>query len=707
MPGQLAARRGDEVGHTMAAAWMKIGLCVGAALVVVAGAAVVVATGGVAAVVAGATVGTTMVAAGGATAAVAGGGLLGLHLGEAENDGPSCSVIETGSEDTFIEGKEASRAGLDTVGHDDDVVASGSSTVFVNRRPLARIEEKCQCGGRLIRTSARTLIGGDTALAIPPQQMKHEAGNAPLVLNALLWGGLTLMTGGMASGYMAAGWGARAAWGAAFVKVATPLAIGTVATEVAERGARAMGATELQARLWGAGAGFVAGGLGGRPGNLAARKIGERYGFAEKADPGYSRVENEPLLQVASEPPVAEPAPPVVKALPAPAAKAEPVRTAVENEPVAKAGPEEIALEPAPPPVAEEAVRLGDLRPHEIEAIQRGADQLGEDIYVVGSAAKGQRRNLDTDLPFKDLNGGLSKHKTRSDIDYAVRNGADDAADKLGLPDVDPEYGVRGIDYINLKNSPAIRFGLNKPPEFLRQGGERIMLGQKAALTNASTRVRVDPRSYLRSGAEPLTHVELPAAGEVIMPGQGQIKVHGQTFSITDKTLEVLVERGAPEWAVELESLRGRTVIDVGSGHGAFTRQLQAAGADATGVDIAGVPPQLPGGPKFKQGDASKLPFPDASFDVAFSNWSVFYYYDRILSNNITDACLAELVRVVRPGGEIRLIRVHEDVIPHIERNPLLKIDKGKDSKDQYGDIQALLIRRIDPGGSPPIETGP
>ncbi|NUP12112.1 MAG: hypothetical protein HOW73_39200 [Polyangiaceae bacterium] len=287
MPVELAARLGDEVGHTKAVEWMKLGLCIAGAIVVT------VATGGVAAIAAGATITASgaMLAAGGAMATIAGGGLLGLHLGEAQSDGPSCSVVESGSEDTFIEGKEAARAGVDTVGHDDDVVATGAATVFVNRMPLARIGEETQCGGKLIRTSVRTFIGGDSGSVIPENERKHEAGNAPLILQGLLFGGLTLMTGGLASGYMAAGWSGWAAWPAAGVRVLAPVAGGAAGTELAERSARALGTSEFEARLWGVGGGFLAGGLGGRAGALGAQRIGGRIGTLSEAGRAMLRAE--------------------------------------------------------------------------------------------------------------------------------------------------------------------------------------------------------------------------------------------------------------------------------------------------------------------------------------------------------------------------------------------------------------------------------
>jgi hypothetical protein len=113
--------------------------------------------------------------------------------------------------------------------------------------------------------------------------------------------------------------------------------------------------------------------------------------------------------------------------------------------------------------------KLGDLTTAEAAKIQAAADKLGSDLYVVGSAAKGARRNVGSDLPLAEFGG--SKLGTRSDIDYAVKNGLDDAASKLDLPDVDSSWGVRGVDYLSLNNSPAIRFSPGKAPELLTGGG--------------------------------------------------------------------------------------------------------------------------------------------------------------------------------------------------------------------------------------------
>jgi hypothetical protein len=125
--------------------------------------------------------------------------------------------------------------------------------------------------------------------------------------------------------------------------------------------------------------------------------------------------------------------------------------------------------------------KMGDLTKAEIDLIQSVVDKTGVRLFVVGSAAKGQRRGVGTDLPFAGFGSG--KKGTRSDIDYATVNGKEDLADLASLPDVDPNFGVRGLDYINLKNSPAIEFVPNGKPIFHQQENRRMTLTDLGKVT--------------------------------------------------------------------------------------------------------------------------------------------------------------------------------------------------------------------------------
>ena len=93
---------------------------------------------------------------------------------------------------------------------------------------------------------------------------------------------------------------------------------------------------------------------------------------------------------------------------------------------------------------------------------------------------------------------------------------------------------------------------------------------------------------------------------------------------------------------------------DVGCGNGAFTELLFArcAPAEVRGIDPS--PQQLAfarerlahAAAHFVEGDAMALPWPDASFDAATTALVIFFVPDPA-------RCVAELARVVRPGGSV------------------------------------------------------
>jgi ubiquinone/menaquinone biosynthesis C-methylase UbiE len=91
--------------------------------------------------------------------------------------------------------------------------------------------------------------------------------------------------------------------------------------------------------------------------------------------------------------------------------------------------------------------------------------------------------------------------------------------------------------------------------------------------------------------------------------------------------------------------LRGRTVLDVGCGDGAFVRALAQAGADALGVDLDVTRArELDPRGRYLEGGAERLPLEDASVDVATLMRSLHHVPD-------PNAAFPELRRVVR--GEL------------------------------------------------------
>lgn len=103
-----------------------------------------------------------------------------------------------------------------------------------------------------------------------------------------------------------------------------------------------------------------------------------------------------------------------------------------------------------------------------------------------------------------------------------------------------------------------------------------------------------------------------------------------------------------------LEPRTGERLLDVGSGPGLLAYDMAATVGSAgrvCGVDLSESMLTLSrrrcsGQPwtEFQRADATHLPYPDASFDAAVST-QVYEYVEDV------DAALAELFRVLRPGG--------------------------------------------------------
>jgi ubiquinone/menaquinone biosynthesis C-methylase UbiE len=128
------------------------------------------------------------------------------------------------------------------------------------------------------------------------------------------------------------------------------------------------------------------------------------------------------------------------------------------------------------------------------------------------------------------------------------------------------------------------------------------------------------------------------------------------------QSIERLVDgrRAYAPWfdeALSYASTSGLDVLDVGCGQGIDVVRYARAGARITGIDLTPRHVELARlhvaalglEATVVQGDAERLPFPDASFDRVSSNGVLHHTPDM-------PAALREIRRVLRPGGEARLL---------------------------------------------------
>jgi ubiquinone/menaquinone biosynthesis C-methylase UbiE len=124
-------------------------------------------------------------------------------------------------------------------------------------------------------------------------------------------------------------------------------------------------------------------------------------------------------------------------------------------------------------------------------------------------------------------------------------------------------------------------------------------------------------------------------------------------------------------WAGDLA---GRSLLDVAGGDGYWAGQAIRRGARAVCLDLARAKldfgRRLHGHPELIEGDALALPFADAAFDVVMSVCAIEHFDDGA-------AALAEMARVLRPGGDLVM---SADALTRAERWP----DKLNRHRERY-----------------------
>lgn len=133
-------------------------------------------------------------------------------------------------------------------------------------------------------------------------------------------------------------------------------------------------------------------------------------------------------------------------------------------------------------------------------------------------------------------------------------------------------------------------------------------------------------------------------------------------FRYYDGLREAIESKAFSAGLHEYGAYRGKRVLDVGCGNGYVLSRYAAAGARACGVDLTPTAvalsrtrfaiEKLSG--EFIQANAERLPFPDNQFDCVCSMGVLHHVPD-------TERAVAEIHRVLKPGGRLIVMFYHQD----------------------------------------------
>jgi len=172
-----------------------------------------------------------------------------------------------------------------------------------------------------------------------------------------------------------------------------------------------------------------------------------------------------------------------------------------------------------------------------------------------------------------------------------------------------------------------------------------------------------------------------PGGPEIDTTYDSVAALYDETFS------DIGVRKDEWNWLMKSrEALEGKDVLDLGCGNGAFLNKLAPMIKSGTGCDIsremlakARLRCQNNTNLKFEPIDGPKLPFADNSFDTVMSVLS-FRYLD-------WDPILSEILRVLRPGGEILVVDMVASPVKWKEL-PKFTVDKVKQVGQRFANRQ-------------------
>jgi demethylmenaquinone methyltransferase / 2-methoxy-6-polyprenyl-1,4-benzoquinol methylase len=148
---------------------------------------------------------------------------------------------------------------------------------------------------------------------------------------------------------------------------------------------------------------------------------------------------------------------------------------------------------------------------------------------------------------------------------------------------------------------------------------------------------------------------ELPTGEAKVRAVRGMFDAIAPRYDLVNRVMTFGLDRGWRRKAVAALSLPpGALVLDLAAGTGDLCRDLQTAGHRPVGVDLSwGMLAAACTTAPLVQADVTRLPVPDGRADGATCGFALRNLAD-------LDGFLAELARVIRPGGRVAVLEVSE-----------------------------------------------
>ena len=162
-----------------------------------------------------------------------------------------------------------------------------------------------------------------------------------------------------------------------------------------------------------------------------------------------------------------------------------------------------------------------------------------------------------------------------------------------------------------------------------------------------------------RAALIPRADEPLPTGADKTASVQALFDTIAPRYDLVNRVMTFRMDVGWRRRALDLLGLApGATVVDLASGTGDLAAEMAGRGLVPIGADLSfGMLAAAPVPFARVQADGVALPFPDGSVDGATCGFALRNFTD-------LEATIAELGRVVRPGGRIALLEVAEPPNP-------------------------------------------